>query len=157
MNSSLAVTAPGDREIVLTRHFNAPRNLVYEALTTPAFLKRWLLGPPGWTMPVCEFDARPGGLYRYEWQNDDGVIMGMGGTFLEVSPPEKIVQREKFDESWYPGEAIVTITLEETAGGTSLAMNLLYESKEARDMVLQSQMKDGVAESYDRLADLLQK
>ncbi len=153
--NNLVVTAPSDLEIVMTRTFNAPRHLVFEAMTKPEFLKRWLLGPDGWTMPICEFDARPGGRYRYEWTHADGASMGMGGTFLEVDPPVKMVQLEKFDESWYPGEAIVSTTLEESGGQTTLEVTIRYESKEARDAVLRSPMEGGVAISYDRLEEIL--
>ena len=135
----------------MTRRFDAPRELVFEAMTKPEFLQRWLLGPPGWEMPVCEFDARPGGHYRYEWKHGDGRTMGMGGTFLEVVPPERLVQTERFDESWYPGEAIITSTFEEVSAQTTLVVTIRYESQEARDSVLRSPMESGVSVSYDRL------
>ncbi|AIE84564.1 SRPBCC family protein [Fimbriimonas ginsengisoli] len=157
MRPGLVVTAPGDLEIVMTRSFDAPRDLVFEAMTKQEFLRRWLLGPDGWTMTVCEFDARPGGHYRYEWKHADGAAMGMGGTFLEVVPPERMVQREKFDEPWYPGEAIVTTNLQEVAGQTTLVVTLRYETKEARDGVLKSPMEGGVSASYDRLEAILRE
>lgn len=155
MSSKLVITAPGDLDIVMTRSFNAPRELVFEAMTTPEYLKRWLLGPDGWEMTVCEFDARPGGKYRYEWKHADGASMGMGGTFIEVVPPAKLVQSEKFDESWYPGDALVTTTFEEKDGVTTIAVNVHYDTKEARDGVLKSPMESGVSASYDRLEKTL--
>lgn len=156
MNNGLVVTAPGDLDIVMTRSFNAPRHLVFEAMTKPEFLRRWLGFPDGWEMPVCEFDARPGGKYRYQWKHVDGAAMGMGGTVLEFVPPERIVQSEKFDEAWYPGDAIVTTAFEETDGRTTIVVSIRYETKEARDGVLQSPMEDGVAVSYNRLAELVE-
>ncbi len=152
----LQVTTPGDREIAMTRLFDAPRSLVFDALTQPERVKRWLLGPPGWSMPICEIDPRVGGAYRYVWRHDDdGTEMGMRGTFREVFPQERLVVTEKFDESWYPGEALVTTVLVERHGVTTLTLTILYESREARDIALKTPMEKGVAASYDRLAALL--
>ena len=115
-STTLKVTTPTDREIVMTRVFDAPRALVFEALTKPALLKRWLLGPPGWTLAVCEIDLRVGGAYRYVWRGQRGE-MGMGGIFKEITPPERIVATEAFDQGWYPGNnALVMQTLTETGG-----------------------------------------
>lgn len=152
---TLKITAPGDREIVMTRAFDAPRNLVFEALTKPELIRQWLLGPPGWTMPVCEIDFRVGGHYRYVWQHTNGNKMGMGGVFREIVAPERVVATEKFDESWYPGEAVGTFALVEQGGKTTLTQTILYESREAREAVLKSPMEQGVTAGYNRLADLL--
>ena len=153
---ALQVTTPSEREIVLTRVFAAPRPLVFDAFTRPELLKRWLLGPPGWSMVVCEVDLKVGGAYRYGWRHDqDGTQMGMGGTFREVAPPERLVASERFDEPWYPGEALVTIDFAEQGGTTTLTQTLRYESREARDAVVKSGMETGVDASYDRLAELL--
>jgi uncharacterized protein YndB with AHSA1/START domain len=152
----LELTTPSEQELRMTRTFDAPRERVFEALTTPAQVRQWLLGPPGWTMTVCEIDLREGGAYRYEWRHDgDGITMGMGGVFREVSRPHRIVQTERFDEPWYPGEALVTGELQEQDGRTTLVSTVRYESQEARDMVLNSGMEHGVAASYDRLEALL--
>jgi uncharacterized protein YndB with AHSA1/START domain len=151
----LQVTAPTEREIVLTRVFAAPRRLVWDALTTPELLKRWLLGPPGWTMVVCAIDLKVGGAYRYVWRRSDGTEMGMGGVYREIVPPERLVHTEVFDVPWYPGEALVTTVLVEQAGRTTFTATILYESRAARDAVLASPMEEGVAASYDRLAELL--
>lgn len=157
MNSSkLQVTTPSDREIAMTRVFNAPRRLVFDAFTKPELVKRWLLGPPGWSMPVCEIDFRVGGKYRYVWRQDsDGTEMGMGGVYREIVKPERIVSTEKFDQAWYPGEAVGTLRLVEQGGKTTLTQTVLYDSKETRDAVLKSPMESGVSASYDRLADVL--
>jgi uncharacterized protein YndB with AHSA1/START domain len=154
--ATLKIAAQGDRELVLTRAFNAPRKLVFDAFTKPELVKHWLLGPPGWSMPVCEIDLRVGGKYRYVWRRDsDGTNMGMGGVYRDIVIPERIVATEKFDEPWYPGEAVGTIVLVEQGGMTTLTQTLLYESRAARDAVLKSPMESGVAASYNRLAELL--
>jgi uncharacterized protein YndB with AHSA1/START domain len=152
---TLKLTTRGDREIVMTRIFDAPRSLVFEAFSKPELVRQWLLGPPGWSMPVCEIDFRVGGRYRYVWRHANGQEMGMGGVHREIVVPERIVATEKFDESWYPGEAVGTIVLVEQGGKTALTQTVLYESREARETVLKSPMEQGVAAGYDRLAELL--
>jgi uncharacterized protein YndB with AHSA1/START domain len=154
--AALQVTTPSDREIAMTRVFNAPRRLVFEALTQPELVKRWLLGPPGWTMPVCEIDLKVGGAYRYVWRRESsGEDMGMGGVFQEIERPGRLVATEQFDQAWYPGEALATQVLDEERGRTTLTVTVLYESKEARDAVASTGMADGVAVSYDRLEEVL--
>lgn len=153
---SLKVDTSGDREIVMTREFHAPRRLVFDALIKPALIQRWMLGPPGWSMPVCEFQAKVGASYRFVWRNDsDGSEMGMGGVVREIVPGEKLVATEKFDQPWYPGEAVVTHSLVEKDGKTTLTMTIRYPSREARDTALQSPMEQGVAAGYDRLEQVL--
>jgi len=151
----LKVTAHGDREIVMSRVFNAPRHLVWDAFTRPELVKRWLLGPHGWSMPVCEIDLRVGGSYRYVWRHTDGREMGMGGVYREIKIPERVVATEKFDEAWYPGEAVGTLLLVEQAGTTTATQTMLYDSPQTRDAVLKSPMETGVAASYDRLETLV--
>src|SRR2546426_10584247 len=154
--AELRITAPGDRDLVMTRVFDAPRKLVFDAHTKPELVRRWLLGPPGWSMPVCEIDLRVGGKYRYVWQHDrDDTKMGMGGVYREVVAPERIVNTEKFDEAWDPGEALGTLVLVEPGGKTTLTYTMRYESRPGRDAVIKSNMESGVAASYDRLAELL--
>lgn len=152
---NLNVTTPGEREIAITRVFDAPRRLVFDALTKPELLKRWLFGPSGWELAVCEIDLKIGGRYRYVWRKPGVPDMGAGGVYREVLPPERLVATEKFDQAWYPGEALVTQELAERAGKTTLVMTLQYESREARDGVLKSPMDEGVGASFDRLARLL--
>ena len=156
MKHSLKVEARGEREIVMTRAFDAPRQLVFDAYTKPELLKRWLYGPEGWTLAVCEIDLRVGGKYRYLWKGQ-GTEMGMGGVYREIVAPERIVTTEKFDEPWYPGESIGTVVLTERSGTTMLTLTLQYESRSARDGVLKSPMESGVAMSYDRLENLLDR
>jgi len=156
MTKKLTIAAHSDREIVMTRVFEAPRKLVFEAWTKPELLKRWLLGPPGWSMVVCEVDLKVGGRYRYVWRRDsNGTTMGMGGVYREVAVPQRIVATEKFDEAWYPGEAVGTMVFVEQGGRTTLTQTLLYESRAARDAVLASPMEQGVEASFDRLEEML--
>jgi uncharacterized protein YndB with AHSA1/START domain len=153
--AGLQVSLRGDREIVMTRVFDAPRGLVFEAMTKPELVKKWLLGPPGWTMPVCEIDLRVGGTYRYVWRHSNGDEMGMGGVYREVAVPERVVATERFEQAWYAGEAVGTLLLSEQEGKTTVTQTVLYQSKEARDGVLKSGMESGVAASYDRLEEVL--
>jgi uncharacterized protein YndB with AHSA1/START domain len=140
----------------MTREFNARRELVFDTLTKPELVRRWLLGPEGWTMPICEIDLRVGGRYRYVWRHTEkGQEMGAGGVFREIAPPERIVHTEKFEQPWYPGEAVVTTVLEEHKGRTRMTATILYDSRETRDSVLKSGMERGVIASYNRMDDIL--
>jgi uncharacterized protein YndB with AHSA1/START domain len=153
---SFKVSTPTDHEIQVTRDFNAPLQLVFDAFTKPELVRRWLLGPPGWTMPLCEIDLKVGGAYRYLWRHsDDGREMGMGGVFREIVSPERLVATEKFDESWYPGEALDTTVFVEEGDITKTTITVLYESKEARDTARRSGMESGMAAGYNRLEELL--
>src|SRR5919198_4603061 len=120
------VTLPSDREVKVTRSFKAARPLVYRAYTEPALVQRWLLGPPGWSMPVCEMDVRVGGRYRWRWRSDENAKeFGFTGTFREVQPSSKLVHTEAYDPGTvgddYPGnEAIVTVTFTEDGGATTV-------------------------------------
>jgi uncharacterized protein YndB with AHSA1/START domain len=149
---TLKVTTPTDREIVLTRVFDAPRRLVFDALTRPELLKRWF-GPHGWSLAVCEVDLRVGGTWRFVMRGPDGTDMGMRGVYREISPPDRLVHTETFDD--YPGESIVTTVLVENGGRTTMTATMLYPSQEIRDIVISSGMEHGAAESYDRLAEVL--
>jgi len=155
--NSFHLSTPTDREVQVVRDFHAPRALLFEAFTTPELVRRWLLGPDGWTMPVCDIDLRVGGAYRYIWKNEsNGSQMGLSGTFREVVRPERVVATEKFDEAWYPGEAVITTTFEARGETTRVTILVLYESKEARDTATRSGMERGMAAGYDRLEVQLQ-
>src|SRR5438105_9394541 len=151
------VTTPSDREIVLTRIFNAPRSLVFDAMSKAHLLQRWLSGPPGWSMVACENDPRVGGVFRHVWRNIDGREMAMRGVYREVVPPERIVRTESFEFGGDPraGEQVGTLVLTEQGGKTTLTLTVRYPSKEARDAAIASGMERGVAASYDSLAELL--
>ena len=152
----LVVSAHGEREIVMTRMFAAPRSLVFETYTKPEFVRRWLLGPDGWSMPVCEIDLRVGGRFRYVWRHASGQEMGMGGVYKEIVAPERIVSTERFDDPWYQGEGLGTVVFKEHLGTTMLTTTIVYESQAIRDGVLKSPMESGVKASYDRLADIVE-
>jgi uncharacterized protein YndB with AHSA1/START domain len=152
---SFKVSTPSDREIQVSRDFHAPRQLVFDAFTQPDLVRRWLLGPPGWTMPVCEIDLRVGGAYRYVWRKAGVKDMGMGGIFREIVSPERLVASERFDESWYPGDALDTTVFVQEGEITKVKITVLYESKEARDTASRSGMEQGMAAGYNRLEELL--
>jgi uncharacterized protein YndB with AHSA1/START domain len=149
---TLKVTIPTDREIVLTRVFDAPRALVFEAFTKPELLRQWF-GPRGWSLVVADVDLNVGGTFRFMLRGPDGNDLGMRGIWREIVAPERSVHMESFDD--YPGESQVTTVLTEQQEKTTLTATILYPSKEIRDAVLSSGMEHGAAESYDKLADLL--
>src|SRR5437867_2165125 len=149
---TLKVSTPTDREIVLTRVFDAPRHLVFDAFTNPELLKRWF-GPRGWSLEVCEVDLKVGGGFRFVLRGPDGRNIGMRGVYREIVPPERSVHMESFDD--YPGESQVTAVFAEQGGKGTLTATVLYPSQEVRDAVIKSGMEHGAAESYDKLAELL--
>ena len=151
----LQVTTPSEREIAMTRVFDAPRSLVFDAWTKPELLKRWLGVRGGWTFAVCEVDLRVGGSYRFVWRGPTGAEMGMGGVYREIVRPERLVATEKFDDPWYEGDALDTTTFVERGGKTTATTTVLYASRAVRDAVLQTPMLTGVAESYDKMAEVL--
>ena len=149
---TLKVTTPTGSEIVLTRVFDAPRRLVFDAFAKPELLNRWF-GPRGWSLAVCEVDLKVGGGFRFLLRGPNGKEMGMRGVYREIVPPERSVHMESFDD--YPGESQVTTVLVEQGGKTTLTVTVLYPSQEVRDIVLKSGMEHGAAECYDKLAELL--
>jgi uncharacterized protein YndB with AHSA1/START domain len=151
----LQITTPSEREIAMTRVFDAPRNMVFDAWTKPELLKRWLGVRGGWSFVVCEVDLKVGGAYRFVWHGPNGKEMGMGGVYREIVRPERLVATEKFDDPWYPGEALDTTVLVEQGGKTTATTTVLYASQEVRDGVLKSPMARGVEESYEKLDELL--
>jgi uncharacterized protein YndB with AHSA1/START domain len=147
-------STPSDQEIVVTRVVNAPRRLVFEAHTNPAHLPHWMLGPDGWTMPVCEIDLRPGGAWRFVWRNSDGAEMAMQGVYREVVPPERLVCTESWGGDW--PETLNTLILSEENGKTTITQRVRYPSKAARDAAIRTGMQEGISASYERLAEYLQ-
>ena len=152
-SSATTFTTPSDREIVMTRVFDAPRRLVFEAWTNPKHLPHWMLGPEGWTMPVCEIDLRPGGAWRFVWRRSDGTEMEMHGVYREIKPPERLVATESWGGDW--PETVNTLVLTEKDGRTTMSQTVLYPSKEAREAAIATGMKEGWAASYDRLDEYL--
>ena len=153
--AKLNVTTPSEREIVMTRLFNAPREIVYDCYTKPELLKRWMHGPDGWSLVVCENDLRVGGTFRWVWRGPDGQDMGMGGVYREIVRPRRIVRTELFDEDWTGGEVLGTLALSEQGGSTTVTTTMLFVSIEARDGALRSGMADGMGAGFDRLDMLL--
>lgn len=155
--NTLKVTTPTDREIVLTRVFNAPRALVWKAMSKPELLKKWVFGPPGWTMVQCDEDARVGGKFRWVWRGPDGQEMAMSGVYREIVAPERAVRTETFEFGCAPqaSEQIATLVLSEQNGKTTLTLTILYPSREARDGTIASGMDQGVSAGYDRLDEML--
>ena len=152
---TLHVTTPDERTIVVERSFDAPRTRLWDAWTKPELLRRWLLGPDGWILDVCDVDLRPGGAFRWVWKREkDGTSMGLSGEYREVAAPARLVNTEVFDERWYPGDALITLELTESGGRTHTRSTWRYDTREARDVVLQTAIS-GVEVSYDRLADVL--
>jgi uncharacterized protein YndB with AHSA1/START domain len=153
----LQIRAQGDRELVMTRVFDAPRALVFEAYTTPALVQRWLGVFGGWEMVVCEIDLRVGGAYRWLWRHRDRhQEMGVRGVYREIAAPDRLVSTENFEDAWYHGEATGTVTFVEAAGRTTLTTTMRYASTATRDGVLASPMESGVAQSYEQLAAVLE-
>jgi uncharacterized protein YndB with AHSA1/START domain len=147
------VSTPSDLEVVVTRVVDAPRRLVWEAWTKPEYLVRWMLGPEGWTMPVCDMDLRPGGTWRYVWRRADGSEMEIRGAYREIVPPELLVSTESWGDDW--PEMVNRLALTEEGGKTTMTLTIHYPSKEARDAALQTGMTDGMAASYDRLDEVV--
>ena len=148
----LQVETPGDAErVIITRTFEAPRELVFACHAKAELVSRWLIGPPGWTMPVCELDFRVGGRFRYVWRKEDGAEFGVSGAFREIEAPERIVHTELFDEDWTGGETTVTQVFSEDGGVTTLTMTIVYSSRDARVAALQTGMIDGMEQSYRAL------
>jgi uncharacterized protein YndB with AHSA1/START domain len=150
---TLNVTTPTDREVVMTRVFNAPRTLVFDAWTNPKLVPRWMLGPDGWTMPACEIDLRAGGTWHFVWRKSNGTEMAMRGEYREVAPPDRLVNTECWGSEW--PETLNTLVFTEERGQTTLTITILYPSKDARDAALKTGMKDGAAQSLDRLEQYL--
>jgi uncharacterized protein YndB with AHSA1/START domain len=155
------VTTPSDREVRVTRTFKAPRQLVWDAHTKPELVTKWMLGPPGWTMPVCDMDVRPGGAYTWRWQSDeDGKQFGFHGTFDEVNAPARLTHDEYYDPGDTGGDmptndpALVTLELSEAGGVTTLVCTMKFSSKEARDGAVSTGMTNGMEMGYVRLDDI---
>jgi uncharacterized protein YndB with AHSA1/START domain len=139
----------------VSRTFDAPRELVFEAMTNPKMVKQWLIGPDDWPMVVCEIDFRVDGKYRYVWRHKKRGDMGMGGVYREIERPRRIVHTELFDEDWTGGETIQTTVFEEKGGRTTVTSTVRYSSEAARDGALKTGMLEGWGKAYDRLAEML--
>jgi uncharacterized protein YndB with AHSA1/START domain len=162
MTKPLEVSLPSDREVRVERTFNAPRELVWDAHTKPELVQKWMLGPPGWSMPVCEMDVRTGGKYKWRWRSDeDGKQFGFYGTFTEVDAPSRMAHDEYYDPGDVGGAmpatdpCRVTLELSEARGVTTLISCMRFASKEARDGAVSTGMTDGMEMGYARLDEML--
>jgi uncharacterized protein YndB with AHSA1/START domain len=160
MPNPAEVTLPSDRDVRVTRTFNAPRQLVWDAHTKPELMRKWL-GYEGWDMPVCDMDVRVGGNYKWQWRSrEDGKQFGFIGTFTEVEVPTKLVHEQYYDagnsEFGMPvgDPCIVSVELSEQNGVTTLVCNMTFVSKEARDAAVSTGMTDGMEHGYARLDDV---
>jgi uncharacterized protein YndB with AHSA1/START domain len=152
-SSSFKVTTPSDLEITLTRVFDAPRQLVFEAMTRPEHVRRWWgILDERYSVAVCEIDLRPGGAWRFVGRHPKGEA-AFRGVYREINPPERLVYTEIY-EPFPDGVSVVTQILTEEAGKTRLTLTARYESKETRDFVLSTGMEKGAALSYDRLEEV---
>ena len=144
---------PSELEIVVTRLVDAPRALVFDCWTKPEHVAKWMLGPEGWSMPVCEIDLRPGGAWHFVWRQADGTEMAMHGEYREISPPERLVSTESWGDDW--PETLNTLVLSEEDGRTTITNTILFPTKGARDAAIETGMKQGMNLSFDRLAAYL--
>ena len=150
---TLTITTPSDREVMLSREFNAPALMVFDALTKPEWLKRWY-GPKGWMLVVCDLDLRVGGAWRFVVRQPAGKEIGQRGIYQEIDRPNRIVNTESW-EDWDAGETLVTTILSEHDGGTAFQCTILFPSKDVRDTVVKAGLEHGAKEGYDKLAEVL--
>lgn len=160
IHDTAAVTLPGASTVEVRRSFRAPRKLVWRAFTVPKLVQQWMLGPPGWSMPVCDMDVRVGGGYRWRWRSDeDGKSFGFHGVYQEVTPGAKLVHTEFFDPGDVGGDmgegALITLTLQESNGVTTAITLMDFHTKEARDAAVATGMTDGMEMSYQGLDRVL--
>jgi uncharacterized protein YndB with AHSA1/START domain len=156
-SDTFKTTTPSDREIVLTRLFDAPRRLVFDAMTKPEHVRRWWgILDDKHSVPVCEIDLRPGGGWRFVGRGPKGDFPAFYGTYREIAPPERLVYTEFFEPFPDEGSLITTVFTEEN-GKTRMTVTCLYSSKDVRDMVLGTGMSKGAGLSYDRLEDLVKE
>jgi uncharacterized protein YndB with AHSA1/START domain len=154
------VSMPSDSTVRVVRSFAAPRTLVYRAHTEPSLMQRWMLGPPGWTMPVCEMDVRTGGKYRWRWRSlEDGKEFGFHGEFMEVTAPSKLVTTELYDPGDVGGDmgegALITLELTQHGAITTYVSVMDFHTKQARDAAVATGMTDGMEMSFAALDAML--
>ena len=150
------VTLPSDTQIRVVREFDAPRDLVYLAFTKPELVQRWLLGPPGWSMPVCEIDLRAGGNYRYRWRKqDDGTEFGFRGEFRHIEPETRIDTTDWPDMPGQPPGMEIITSFIDAGGRTRVEYLMTSPSREIRDAVIGTGMTDGMERSFATLDKVL--
>jgi uncharacterized protein YndB with AHSA1/START domain len=147
----LTLKTEGDRYVIVTRRFAAPPEAVYRAHTEPELLQKWLLGPPGWTMPVCISEARPGGKIRYEWSNGEGGGFYLTGEYLELEPFSRIVHIERMHLPDPTPDNHVETFFAADGGGTLMTMRMTLPDAATREAMLATGMEHGMEDSYVRL------
>ena len=153
--TGLTIKTEGDTGVVVTRRFAVPPEAVYRAHVEPELIQRWMLGPDGWTMPVCLCDARPGGSFRYEWSNGQGGGFHTTGEFVELTPFSRIVHIERMHLPDPTPDNHVATTFEPDGGGTRMTMHMSLPDAETRAAMLASGMEHGMEASYLRLETLI--
>lgn len=153
--SKMTLTTEGDLHVIVTRHFNASPEAVYRAHTEPELIQKWLLGPEGWTMPVCINEARPGGIFRYEWTNGKGGGFHITGEFVEVEPNRRIVHVERMFLPDRTPDNHVETRFEADGSGTKMTMRMTLPDAGTRKQMLATGMEHGMEASYTRLDSML--
>lgn len=153
--SKLTVKTEGDQHVVVTRRFDAPPELVYRAHTEPALIQQWMLGPEGWTMPVCINEAKPGGRIRFEWSDGKGGGFYLTGEVLEVEPYSRLVHVERMHLPDPTPDNHVETRLEPDGAGTLMTMRMTLPNAEVRQQMLATGMEHGMEASYVRLEHVL--
>ena len=160
-DGTFTLDKPSDREIRVTRRFDAPRAFVFDAFTRPEIARRWFYGPDDWPLVECAIDLKVGGALRFVWvQTGTGPMAtesarcGLAGIYREVAPPYRTVHTELFDEDWTGGETLVTTLFEDQGDRTIVAVTVRYASQEVRDAALNTDMIDGWQQMYRRFDDL---
>jgi len=150
MPKPLTITTPGDRQIVVVREFDAPRDLVFLCYSKPELLRRWY-GMPDWTTFVCDIDFRVGGKYRIGQRSPNDYELASQGIYTAIVAPERIEQTEYYDDDWTQGGTTNVLTLTETAGVTTATMTITFASAEARAAAAASPMAEGMEIGFKRL------
>jgi len=151
----MTLKTEGDRYVVVTRHFAAPSESVYRAHTDPTLIQRWLLGPEGWTMPVCITEARPGGKIRYEWTNGKGGGFYLTGEYLELEPYSRIVHVERMHLPDPTPDNHIETRFDAEGTGTLMTMRMTLPDEQTRAAMLATGMEHGMEASYQRLEPML--
>ena len=154
--SKLTLKTEGDTHVVVTRRFAAPPKSVYRAHTEPQLLQKWLLGPDGWSMPVCISEAKPGGQIRYEWSDGKGAGFHLTGAYVELEPYSRIVHVERMHLPDPTPDNHVETRFEADGAGTLMTMRMTLPDKQTREAMLATGMDQGMEASYARMEEMLQ-
>jgi uncharacterized protein YndB with AHSA1/START domain len=153
--SRLTLRTDGETDIIVTRRFAAPPEAVFKAHTDPKRVQQWLLGPDGWTMPVCINEARPGGKIRYEWSDGNGGGFHLTGEYVEVTPFSRIVHVERMHLPDPTPDNHIETTFKADNGGTLMTMRISVPDAETRKMMMSSGMEHGMEASYVQLEAII--